>query len=560
MRLFSLQADVWPTLMCDYTCVQCQRLYQNLPPDGLCAVHQCSPTMMGMFVENDCNTTADFILRRSLPHIPLIPGDDNNNDMLGGNDEGRAVGGEGGATGGGEEVETEGAEYIDNSLCIIDDSVTEEAEIVDLTESPAVVNRSLSVEIIGTKSGDGAGASAPRLIQLTDRVGEDFLVTLRNQELGRAATTKTTNVGVKKGSPVKSSAAAKGAAQKRSTNSTPELSPTEPGETCDVCTSTRWRDPKKGSPLPKCVCDKKKKEHQNASPTSPTTPWLSASAKKRKRKSDEKKASTQSAKKLRTGVQPAPEGSSCEARKSLTKTFNTNVPKRDPLAFLHQQLEEDSDEIEMSDPNWNPRITDHPAPEDESEEVGHQSPLRRSPRLGGKPASLERKQRRQKGPGKNTKGHSPKVSPTLPIQRTVHQPVPNPKTIPKGPAPKVSPNLPSSSHKPRGPSPGISPNLPGANHMTLQQTASTSKPNSTGPSTRASTTPPSETHSTLTSSSNKQGKEPPALKDLHKMNHIIFVDFDNWCTFWQKLYQPLPENVFVWGFHGGATNWKEPVR
>jgi hypothetical protein len=40
---------------------------------------------------------------------------------------------------------------------------------------------------------------------------------------------------------------------------------------------------------------------------------------------------------------------------------------------------------------------------------------------------------------------------------------------------------------------------------------------------------------------------------------IIFVDLDNWISFFDKLHAPLPQGTFVWCFHGGKTIWKRPT-
>lgn len=48
--------------------------------------------------------------------------------------------------------------------------------------------------------------------------------------------------------------------------------------------------------------------------------------------------------------------------------------------------------------------------------------------------------------------------------------------------------------------------------------------------------------------------------NLIKMKNIVLVDFDNWSSFFQKLTDCLPDKTFVWGFYGGCTVWKEPVR
>lgn len=46
---------------------------------------------------------------------------------------------------------------------------------------------------------------------------------------------------------------------------------------------------------------------------------------------------------------------------------------------------------------------------------------------------------------------------------------------------------------------------------------------------------------------------------LDTMSHVVFVDLDNWTSFFHRLPYRLPPRTFVWGFYGGATVWKEPV-
>jgi hypothetical protein len=45
---------------------------------------------------------------------------------------------------------------------------------------------------------------------------------------------------------------------------------------------------------------------------------------------------------------------------------------------------------------------------------------------------------------------------------------------------------------------------------------------------------------------------------LEHMRHIVFLDMDNWGGFWTKLPCCLPDRTFVWGFYGGNTQWSEP--
>ena len=52
----------------------------------------------------------------------------------------------------------------------------------------------------------------------------------------------------------------------------------------------------------------------------------------------------------------------------------------------------------------------------------------------------------------------------------------------------------------------------------------------------------------------------PEPEYLGTMKHIVFVDLDNWCGFFSRLPGPIPDKTFVWGFHGGNLDWKEPTR
>ena len=68
------QAEVWKSFLCKYTCVQCLRLYKELPAAGFDAIHQCCDTLQGMIVELEQETFKDFVLRSSMSHIPLEAG------------------------------------------------------------------------------------------------------------------------------------------------------------------------------------------------------------------------------------------------------------------------------------------------------------------------------------------------------------------------------------------------------------------------------------------------------------------------------------------------------
>lgn len=47
-------------------------------------------------------------------------------------------------------------------------------------------------------------------------------------------------------------------------------------------------------------------------------------------------------------------------------------------------------------------------------------------------------------------------------------------------------------------------------------------------------------------------------KTLMVMNQIIFLDLDNWPSFFRKLPFCLPDLTFVWAFYGANTHWIEP--
>ncbi len=66
-----LQSEIFAAYLRAYTCVQCLRLFNKLPPDGLGAVHKCNEdaSVLGMIVENDCRTFAEFVRRVALPLI-----------------------------------------------------------------------------------------------------------------------------------------------------------------------------------------------------------------------------------------------------------------------------------------------------------------------------------------------------------------------------------------------------------------------------------------------------------------------------------------------------------
>ncbi|KAL3868733.1 hypothetical protein ACJMK2_041503 [Sinanodonta woodiana] len=52
---------------------------------------------------------------------------------------------------------------------------------------------------------------------------------------------------------------------------------------------------------------------------------------------------------------------------------------------------------------------------------------------------------------------------------------------------------------------------------------------------------------------------PPDPEKLKTMKNIIFLDLDNWPSFFKKLHQCLPDKTFVWGFFGGTNEWKIPL-
>ncbi|MEE6476565.1 hypothetical protein FKM82_011127 [Ascaphus truei] len=58
----------------------------------------------------------------------------------------------------------------------------------------------------------------------------------------------------------------------------------------------------------------------------------------------------------------------------------------------------------------------------------------------------------------------------------------------------------------------------------------------------------------------EEESELPDLDFLRTMTHIVFVDLDNWANFFTHLPGSLNQGTFVWGFQGGKTNWKPPVK
>ncbi|XP_041419103.1 E3 SUMO-protein ligase ZNF451 isoform X2 [Xenopus laevis] len=58
----------------------------------------------------------------------------------------------------------------------------------------------------------------------------------------------------------------------------------------------------------------------------------------------------------------------------------------------------------------------------------------------------------------------------------------------------------------------------------------------------------------------EESVELPDLEFLRTMTHIVFVDLDNWAQFFSHLPGYLNQGTFVWGFQGGKSNWKRPVK
>ncbi|NXI45286.1 ZN451 ligase, partial [Galbula dea] len=54
--------------------------------------------------------------------------------------------------------------------------------------------------------------------------------------------------------------------------------------------------------------------------------------------------------------------------------------------------------------------------------------------------------------------------------------------------------------------------------------------------------------------------ELPDLDYLSTMTHIVLVDLDNWGSFFTQLPASLNQGTFIWGFQGGHSNWKPPVK
>ncbi|XP_053380506.1 uncharacterized protein LOC123559910 [Mercenaria mercenaria] len=55
-------------------------------------------------------------------------------------------------------------------------------------------------------------------------------------------------------------------------------------------------------------------------------------------------------------------------------------------------------------------------------------------------------------------------------------------------------------------------------------------------------------------------KELIATEHLSRMKNIVFLDLDNWGSFFHKLPRCLPDGTFVWGFFGGKLVWHAPYR
>ncbi|KAJ1150503.1 hypothetical protein NDU88_003294 [Pleurodeles waltl] len=106
--------------------------------------------------------------------------------------------------------------------------------------------------------------------------------------------------------------------------------------------------------------------------------------------------------------------------------------------------------------------------------------------------------------------------------------------------------LPSSkvSSRPRQ----VKSNMPPSN--SLSTTGSSSSDTS-----RESGSPSMDTENSTDSS---EFFELPDLDYLRTMTHIVFVDLDNWASFFKRLPGQLNQGTFVWGFQGGKTNWRPP--
>ncbi|KAM8953053.1 E3 SUMO-protein ligase ZNF451-like [Pelodytes ibericus] len=53
--------------------------------------------------------------------------------------------------------------------------------------------------------------------------------------------------------------------------------------------------------------------------------------------------------------------------------------------------------------------------------------------------------------------------------------------------------------------------------------------------------------------------ELPDVDYLRTMTHIIFIDLDNWASFFTRLPDYLNQGTFVWGFQCENNNWKPPI-
>ncbi|XP_043919279.1 E3 SUMO-protein ligase ZNF451 isoform X2 [Protopterus annectens] len=55
-------------------------------------------------------------------------------------------------------------------------------------------------------------------------------------------------------------------------------------------------------------------------------------------------------------------------------------------------------------------------------------------------------------------------------------------------------------------------------------------------------------------------EELPDMDFLSTMTHIIFIDLDNWASFFNRLPKELNQGTFIWGFQGGKNNWRKPEK
>lgn len=87
-------------------------------------------------------------------------------------------------------------------------------------------------------------------------------------------------------------------------------------------------------------------------------------------------------------------------------------------------------------------------------------------------------------------------------------------------------------------------------------------PTSISPSNKASEKPSTSSTSSMQASVPQRRPIDYLISTDHlsKMRNIVFLDLDNWPSFFHKLPCCLPDFTFVWGFYGGRNPWYAPMR